>query len=54
MALGRKHIKTNHGHRKDMAGKSWGGRKEVKPASRRIRRAEDKVAIKKAVNENAG
>lgn len=46
MALGRKYIKTAHGHRKDMAGKSWLGRKEVKPASVKIRRQEDKAAVK--------
>ena len=43
--------KTEHGHRKDMAGKSWVGRKEAKASSKVVRRLKDKETIKKELKE---
>ena len=50
MALGRKHNKTTHGKR---GKKVIGGRKEAKPASRRLRRIEDKKVVKQDLNRNS-
>ena len=46
-----KKVKTEHGHREDMAGKSWDGRKEDKAASKPYRRILDKQAVEAEIAE---
>lgn len=46
-----KHTKTEHGHRKDMAGKAWGGRTMIKEIIGRLRRIKEKEFITEAIEE---
>ena len=47
-----KRTKTEHGHRKDMAGKAWNGRDYVKFIISRLRRIQEKKMIEKEVKEH--